>query len=109
MKIEAHRWKWFGSAAHFIASDSCRFHLATEIGQYIVSTVGDYYPRGEGHAQEIGCGRKFETFVFRKIKGRCECGCGLPKFTPSEIDSLPANDRRTANANHLRLCRKYAA
>jgi len=109
--IPADKWKWFGSPAHFIGSDSCRFHLATEVGEYVISTVGDYYPHGlaSGEPQEIGLNRKFETFVFRKAKGRCDCGCGLPIFTPSEIDSLPANDRATANKNHQTLCRKYAA
>lgn len=59
---------------------------------------------------EIGCGRKFETFVFKagkpcKVK---ECGCGLPEQASSEIDSLAANDRKTATSNHYKLCKKYA-
>lgn len=31
-------------AAHFIAASKCRFHLATYVGDYIVSTVGEYWP-----------------------------------------------------------------
>ena len=47
-------WKWFGNAAHFICGSDCRFHLATKVGKYIVSTVGQYWPcRGsrEIHAE----------------------------------------------------------
>lgn len=37
-------WKWFGNAGHFICGASCRFHLTTQVGKYIVSTVGQYWP-----------------------------------------------------------------
>lgn len=37
-------WKWFGHAAHFICAEWCRFHMATQVGNYIVSTVGEYWP-----------------------------------------------------------------
>jgi hypothetical protein len=30
--------------AHFICAHDCRFHLATKVGDYIVSTVGEYWP-----------------------------------------------------------------
>ena len=42
--IEEKEWKWYGNAGHFIGSNSCRFHLCTEIGDFLVSTVGDYFP-----------------------------------------------------------------
>ena len=35
-------WKWFGSPGHYICSRWCRFHLCTLVGQYIVSTIGEY-------------------------------------------------------------------
>lgn len=37
-------WKWFGTAAHLCVGHWCRFHLATQVGQYLVSTVGEYWP-----------------------------------------------------------------
>lgn len=37
-------WKWFGHAAHFICGHSCRFHLATLVGKYLISTVGELWP-----------------------------------------------------------------
>jgi hypothetical protein len=30
--------------AHFICARWCKFHLATYVGDYIVSTVGEYWP-----------------------------------------------------------------
>lgn len=42
--IKIDKWKWFGNAGHFICGSSCRFHLATQVGQYLVSTVGQYWP-----------------------------------------------------------------
>jgi hypothetical protein len=38
------KWKWFGNAAHFICGSDCRFHMATQVGKYLVSTVGEYWP-----------------------------------------------------------------
>ncbi len=36
-------WRWHGVAAHFICGRDCRFHMATEIGEHIVSTVGELW------------------------------------------------------------------
>lgn len=47
-------WKWFGHAAHFICGHWCRFHLATQVGDYLVSTVGEYWP--ERSVREIHAG-----------------------------------------------------
>jgi hypothetical protein len=38
------RVKWFGHAAHFICGSHCRFHLATQVGHYLISTVGELWP-----------------------------------------------------------------
>jgi len=37
-------WKWFGTAGHFICAHHCRYHLCTQVGKYLVSTVGQYWP-----------------------------------------------------------------
>jgi len=44
-------WKWYGHAAHFICGHLCRFHLATKVGKYLVSTVGELWP--ERDSREI--------------------------------------------------------
>ena len=130
-------WKWFGNAAHLIVGSDCRFHLATEIGDFVVSTVGEYFPDAEvreimarsrnvtlvgmGDArradymrkigyEEIGFGRKYETMVFRVV-GHCDaegCGCGLPRIDGSELDYEGANDAKTATENHNKLCHEWA-
>ena len=37
-------WEWYGNAGHFICGHSCRFHLCTKVGSYLISTVGEYVP-----------------------------------------------------------------
>jgi len=95
--IDPKDWKWFGNAAHFICGPWCRFHLATLIGDTLVSTVGQYWPErevrairaktqgvtinGQGDAwdadymekfgfMEIGYKRTFETMAFKVKPGK---------------------------------------
>lgn len=109
-------WEWFGNAGHLIVGRDCRFHLATLVGAWWVSTVGEYLPdegsreihakvrgvalEGRGDQRradfmrkfgwvEVGYGRKYETMVFRAGDERCataDCSCGMP--IPSEWDEL---------------------
>jgi hypothetical protein len=44
MTIPQSEWRWFGSPGHFICARDCRFHLCTQIGAVLVSTVGEYFP-----------------------------------------------------------------
>lgn len=119
-------WKWSGSAAHFICGRWCRFHMATEIGPWLVSTVGEFvHPSDSGASEateaayltknplgkEIGYKRLFETMVFR-VTGHCDqegCRCGLPLIEGTELDTKGYNDRAAANAGHLELCERWAA
>lgn len=48
MSMETH---WFGNAGHFICGHWCRFHLTTQVGDFLVSTVGQYWP--ERSSREI--------------------------------------------------------
>lgn len=36
-------WIWMPHAAHFICGKDCQFHLATFVGNFIVSTVGELW------------------------------------------------------------------
>ncbi len=111
VSVPREEWEWYGVASHLIVGRDCRFHLATVIGPWLVSTVGEYLPgesvrdilatsRGyalEGRGdereaswlkqndwEEIGYGRKYETMVFRVGEERCtdaDCDCGQPKVT----------------------------
>lgn len=112
MAIPAGRWRWFGHAGHFIGASRCLFHLHTRIGDYRISTVGNYFPReGDDEPTTVGIARLYETYVFR-ISGECsDCDppCGQGEVEDwSEIDALPANYADAAEANHLIMCKKYA-
>lgn len=105
-------WVWMGRPAHFICADKCHFRMATFIpkSRVIVSTVGDYEPSGlsEKRPADVGFGRKYETFVFPAHAAGKDDACGCPwHIDPSEIDSLPANDAKTAAENHYTLCEKW--
>lgn len=100
---------YFGNAGHLIVGNWCRFHITTRIGDVLVSTVGEYYPRpDDAKPTTIGVNRLYETMVFRVADGsECQCGCGLPFHDGSEIDFAAYNDPKDANAGHERMCAKY--
>ena len=137
-EISQDQWHWFGSAGHFICAQWCRFHLCTLIGNYLVSTVGEYVPdetvreihceihgitlEGRGDArladymnkvgfQELGYKRTYETMVF-KAGAPCTaegCNCGLPSLADGcELEADGYNDAGAATKGHLALCHKYA-
>ena len=113
--IPASKWVWCGYAGHFIGSSSCLLHLHTRVGDYRISTVGDYHPadlddapryRPTKEAEEIGCDRKYETYVFR-VTGHGEHGEGeVVSF--SEIWSDSYNEAIDAERGHMEMCRLFA-
>lgn len=122
--IPESQWRWFGNAAHFIGGQDCRFHMATLIGKFLVSTVGQYRPDsrvrevlasargGDRDAYEqIGFNRTFETMVF-KAGAVCEsegCGCGLPSLDPpSELAFGGYDTAGDATRGHMELCYQVA-
>ena len=119
-------WKWFGDPGHFICGQWCRFHLTTQVGKVLVSTLGRYvHPRhsaGSGKADgeylakningdEIGFCRTYETMVF--VAGftcRSELsGCGMPDTVRPGIDMRGYNDAGAATRGHLAMCRRWAS
>lgn len=54
------KWIWMPHAAHFICGSKCQFHLATYVGTYIVSTVGEMWP--ERSVREIYAEIKNKTW-----------------------------------------------
>lgn len=108
MGIPRSEWYWSGYPGHFCAASDCHFFLHTRVGDYRVSTVGDYHPPHLGERSDpqlIGSGRTYETMVFR-VKDN-----GYPEgevVEYSEIDSMGYNDSRKAEAGHYKFCEKYA-
>lgn len=128
------KWIWMPHAAHFICADHCRFHLATWVGNFIVSTVGEYMPDSEvraiiarnegkplskrGDEQEIeffakfgwvdvGAGRKYETMVFKAQPGEHKC-CPYEMADCSEVEYSGYNSADEAYAGHMSLCEKWS-
>lgn len=119
-------WVWNGMVGHFICGQWCRFHLATEVGPWLISTVGLYvHPRHSGgredaeskylrenpFGEDIGLNRKFETMVFRAGRkcnnGTCDCGLAIPnEMTKLDFDGY--NTPGAANAGHLAMCEKWS-
>lgn len=118
-------WVWNGMVGHFICGQWCRFHLATEVGPWLISTVGLYvHPRHSGgredseykwlaknpFGEDIGLERKFETMVFRAGK-KCDngtCDCGIARIDGHEIDCNGYNTPGAANAGHYAMCEKWS-
>jgi hypothetical protein len=102
--IPSSKWRWDGHPGHLIVAGRCRFHLHTRIGDYRISTIGDWFPEGwEGETgKKIGVDRTHETFVFRVT------GPGVGESDWSEIDTDVYNDCDDAAAGHMAMCRKYA-
>ena len=103
-------WKWYGNAGHFCGSSECHFHMCTEVGGYLVSTVGEYQPYPKQPKQTIGAGSKdfYETYVFKRTDERCACGCGLPEISLAEIEGIRWETPKDANEGHLAMCKKYS-
>lgn len=136
MKFPPETWIWMPHPAHLIVSHDCRFHLATVVGDVIVSTVGEYFPdsetreilancrgiklQGRGDErrhdymkkigyEEIGCGRKYETMVFKAVPGKAENACcPFTQRDGRDLDSDGYNDASAAYAGHLAMCKKWA-
>lgn len=120
MAINPSEWQWFGHAGHFFCGHACRFHMCTHVGGYLVSTIGEYVPSSQAGGRErvknewveLSSGRLYETMVFHAGEP-CDiedCKCGQPTLKDAtELEMFPANDAGDARANHMMLCKQYAA
>lgn len=103
--------RYTGFARHFSAAAHCRFHITTEIGDVVVSTVGAYVEPGSGSDgwDDVGHNRKFETYVFRI--GRpctCESRCGTRVVADwGAIDSRCYGTAAAATDGHEAMCVKW--
>jgi hypothetical protein len=81
-------WVWMPHHGHLIVGSSCRFHLNTYVGDFVVSTVGEWWPERpvrEIHAQvhkeewlKENFTRRGDDFDFAYMKefGFMEIGAG---------------------------------
>lgn len=128
--IPQNKWRWLGHAQHFCAADNCRFHLATVVGKYVISTVGDYYPpltassKLTGSAADLKAGRRpervrerigagedsfFETFVFQVDTKAKKADCGCPELKSfCEVWGERAATAQEATRKHMGMCTRIA-
>lgn len=129
--IEKGEWTWMPHAGHFICGQDCRFHLATRIGDYIVSTVGEYVadsrvreiriachlnqnPNAKvsevGSFEDIGFNRKYETMVFKAEKAPSgEHCCPWRAADGQDLDFAGYINADSAYLGHMAMCEKWAA
>lgn len=101
--IPKDEWHWTGYQGHLIST--CRFFLTTRVGNYRISTVGDYRDR-HGKRETIGIDRYFETMVFELADdGTPE---GEVKDFGSSADYEAYQESRDAEVGHHAMCEKFA-
>lgn len=103
-------WVWMGHAAHYCGRNECLFHLATYVGGFIVSSVGDYRPGGIlRERKNVWPGYDYETMVFTAeiAEGQEDTCC--PWRIGGDVAVARTNDSGEALRNHMRLCEEYAA
>lgn len=110
--MKKEKWFWMGHAGLLRVSDSCRFHLNTYVGKYIVSTVGEYVPSYKlpDVGRKIGLNRLYETMVFKACKTKdstIKC-CPYEVLDYMDIDFAGYNTAEEAQKGHLRLCQKWS-
>jgi len=57
--------------------------------------------------EEIGCGRTYETMVFKAEKSKNKC-CPYRIIVEKEVDSAGYNSPEEAYKGHLKLCEKWS-
>jgi hypothetical protein len=100
-------WYWSGYAGHFIGARNCGFVMHTRVGNFRISTVGDYTPyQSKEKMETIGAGEDsfFETYVFRVRDSEHPEG-EIEEW--SEIDGERYAESREAEAGHYKYCEKY--
>jgi hypothetical protein len=109
--MKKENWIWMPHPGHFIAAFNCRFRMNTYVGDYIVSTVGEYIPQHKPDAEqfeEIGFRRLYETMVFKAERDTASC-CPWRASSGTDCDFKAYNDPGAAFEGHMELCEKWAA
>lgn len=107
--IPKSEWVWYGFAGHFRGGSRCVFHMSTRIGDFLVSTVGAYYPDGlDEPPVTLGLleDSYFETMIF-PCNGEDEYG------NPNVTDRLEHYMERykeslEAEKGHRGICERVA-
>jgi len=103
-------WRWLPHPAHFICAERCQFVLATEVGGYLVSTVGEFVsnPIKVGQFEEIGFNRRYETMVYKSLKSENLCCEYEADISSGDLDMNGYNSAKAAYQGHIALCNKWS-
>lgn len=123
--MKKEKWIWMPHAAHFIGGNYCRFKLATYVGKYIVSTVGewekdeyekkwDYIDEDEKNSpfKYINAIGPYETMVFKAKRSNekhadYKC-CPYDIIVQEEVETLSYKTATEAYKGHKKLCNKWS-
>lgn len=107
--IDQGQWRWCGSAHHNAIGFDCRFALATQVGEWVVSTVGDWRPVRDEAPRPVGPepDALYETCVFPAGEPG-ECGVARTG-SAVEVAGRRWTTRAQAVEGHAELCRRAAA
>lgn len=103
-----------GCPGHLIVARYCNWRRHTQVGNFRVSTLGDYYRSDKAERQTVGSGAAdfFETMVFRtsgKLDGGSEqCGC-REVVDWSGLECRRYATAGEAQAGHEATVKKYLA
>ena len=108
-------WIWMPHPAHFCCASRCFFRLATYVGKYIVSTVGEMEAteidrkfNPDSQFAEVGLDRLYETMVFHARKSNCKACKYEIIVKKGEIEAQGYNSPEEAMQGHMELCEKYS-
>lgn len=107
MGLKKENWTWMPHAAHFISYFNCQFRLATYVGGYIVSTLGEFKENPSGKNLPLGASRTYETMVFKAKKSNNDCCPYVPREL-KHVDFEGYNDAGAAYKGHMKLCSKWS-
>lgn len=107
MRIKRKNWIWKGEAGHLKTWRDCLFHLHTNIGDFTISTIGEYYPdrplNEKWEMQEIGINRHYETFVFDSYMNVVDT-YNVEKTEIKTVEQCQIEAER----NHIKACEIYS-
>jgi len=101
-------WIWIGRQMHLCVD--CDFHLATYVGNFVVSTVGEYYLADSNEMEPIGAGDNsfYETMVFGAKESPSGNACGYYLTDLDAVDMRRYTTATEAREGHIALCRKWS-
>jgi hypothetical protein len=106
------QWIWMPHAGHFFGADDCKFRLNTCVGDYIVSTVGEYLPLIYKEFQALGYNKKYEPMTYETMvfesKDINEGCCSKEAVIEKDVETARYNSPKDAYEGHINLCLKWS-